>query len=45
VTSSENEFLLDLADVLGLDETKVNAVIADIERELGIEEGALSERG
>jgi tellurite resistance protein len=45
VTSSENEFLLDLADALGLDEAKVTAIIGDIERELDIEPGALSERG
>jgi tellurite resistance protein len=44
VTNAENEFLLDLADVLGLDDTKVNAIIAEIETELGIEPGALSER-
>ncbi len=44
VTNAENEFLLDLADVLGLDDTKVNEIIADIEIELGIEPGALSER-
>ncbi len=43
VTNEENEFLLDLADVLGLDETKVAAIIAEIERELDIEPGALSE--
>jgi hypothetical protein len=44
VTNAENEFLLDLADVLGLDDAKVNEIIADIEIELGIEPGALSER-
>jgi tellurite resistance protein len=44
VTNAENELLLDLADVLGLDDTKVNAIIAEIETELGIEPGALSER-
>jgi len=44
VTNAENEFLLDLADVLGLDDAKVNAIIAEIETELGIEPGALSER-
>jgi len=44
VTNAENEFLLDLADVLGLDDTKVNEIIAEIEIELGIEPGALSER-
>jgi len=44
VTSAENEFLLDLADVLGLDDAKVNEIIAEIEIELGIEPGALSER-
>ena len=43
VTNSENEFLLDLADVLGLDDTKVTSIIAEIEQELGIEPGALSE--
>ena len=43
VTNSENEFLLDLADVLGLDEAKVSAIIAEIERSLEIEPGALSE--
>ncbi len=44
VTNAENEFLLDLADVLGLDDAKVNGIIAEIETELGIEPGALSER-
>jgi tellurite resistance protein len=44
VTNAENEFLLDLADVLGLDDKKVNEIIAEIEIELGIEPGALSER-
>ena len=45
VTNAENEFLLDLADALGLDDAKVTAIIGEIERELGIEPGALSERG
>ncbi|MDB4938040.1 MAG: hypothetical protein JWP87_5012 [Labilithrix sp.] len=45
VTNAENEFLLDLADVLGLDEVKVTSIIGEIERELDIEPGALSERG
>jgi len=36
VTSSENEFLLDLADTLGLDDTRVATIISDIERELGM---------
>lgn len=44
VTNAENEFLLDLADVLDLDDAKVNGIIAEIETELGIEPGALSER-
>lgn len=35
VTNEENEFLLDLADVLGLDETRVRDIIAEIENELG----------
>lgn len=35
VTNEENEFLLDLADVLGLDETRVRDIVAEIERELG----------
>jgi|GEM_PF-2831619 len=35
VTNEENEFLLDLADVLGLDETRVRDVVEEIERELG----------
>ena len=43
VTNAENEFLLDLADALSLDETTVAGIIADIERELDIEPGALSE--
>lgn len=43
VTNEENEFLLDLADSLGLDDAKVAEVIAEIERELDIEPGALSE--
>ena len=43
VTNEENEFLLDLADALGLDDAKVAAIIAEIERELDIEPGALSE--
>jgi tellurite resistance protein len=34
VTNEENEFLLDLADVLGLDEPTVRDVVADIERGL-----------
>lgn len=36
VTNAENEFLLDLADVLGLDDAHVTAIVADIERELEI---------
>jgi tellurite resistance protein len=44
VTNAENEFLLDLADVLGLDDAKVSGIIAEIETELGVEPGALSER-
>ncbi len=36
VTNEENEFLLDLADVLGLNETKVREIVDDIERELGM---------
>jgi tellurite resistance protein len=40
VTSSENEFLLDLADVLQLDDTTVRKIVADIELELGIERPA-----
>lgn len=36
VTNEENEFLLDLADVLGLDEVKVREIVAEIERELGV---------
>ena len=44
VTNAENEFLLDLADVLDLDDAKVNGIIAEIETELGMEPGALSER-
>lgn len=42
VTSSENEFLLDLADVLGLDDAKVSAILEDIERALEIEPGGLA---
>lgn len=34
VTNEENEFLLDLADVLGLDEHAVREIVADIERHL-----------
>lgn len=37
VTNEENEFLLDLADVLGLDETRVREIIAEIEKSLGLE--------
>jgi tellurite resistance protein len=36
VTNEENEFLLDFADVLGLTETKVREIVADVERELGV---------
>ena len=43
VTNEENEFLLDLADTLGLDDASVAGIIAEIERELDIEPGALSE--
>jgi len=43
VTNEENEFLLDLAEALGLDDAKVAEIIAEIERELDIEPGALSE--
>lgn len=35
VTNEENEFLLDLADVLGLDEARVRDIVEEIERELG----------
>ena len=35
VSSQENEFLLDLADALGLDDARVAALVAEIERELG----------
>ena len=34
VTNEENEFLLDLADVLGLDETAVREIVLEIERSL-----------
>lgn len=37
VTKEENEFLLDLADVLGLSETKVRELVSSVERELGLE--------
>jgi tellurite resistance protein len=40
VTNEENEFLLDLADVLGLNETKVRGIIADIERDLDVAQKA-----
>ena len=43
VTNEENEFLLDLADTLALDDATVAGIIAEIERELDIEPGALSE--
>jgi tellurite resistance protein len=43
VTNEENEFLLDLADALGLEDAKVAEIIAEIEQELDIEPGALSE--
>jgi tellurite resistance protein len=43
VTNEENEFLLDLADALKLDDAQVAEIIAEIERELDIEPGALSE--
>jgi tellurite resistance protein len=42
VTSSENEFLLDLADALGLDDATLTEFISEIERELVIEPGAPS---
>lgn len=35
VSSQENEFLLDLADVLGLDDAGVKEILAEIEAELG----------
>jgi tellurite resistance protein len=41
VTNEENEFLLDLADALGLDDAKVAEIIAEIERELDVEPGSL----
>ena len=34
VTNEENELLLDLADVLGLDETRVRAIVDEIEQGL-----------
>ncbi|MBS2013100.1 MAG: TerB family tellurite resistance protein [Deltaproteobacteria bacterium] len=34
VTNEENEFLLDLADVLGLDDMRVQEILAEIEAEL-----------
>ena len=34
VTNQENEFLLDLADVLGLDEARVREILSEIEAEL-----------
>lgn len=37
VTNEENEFLLDLADVLGLTETSVRDIVSVIEKELGVE--------
>ena len=43
VTNEENEVLLDLADALALDGAMVAGIIAEIERELDIEPGALSE--
>lgn len=36
VTNEENEFLLDLADALGLNEVIVRSIVSDIERELGV---------
>lgn len=36
VSSSENEFLLDLADTLKLDDARVASIISEIERELGL---------
>ncbi|MCA9587991.1 MAG: TerB family tellurite resistance protein [Myxococcales bacterium] len=36
VTNEENEFLLDLADALGLSEKIVRGIVEEIERELGI---------
>ncbi|HEY8078258.1 MAG TPA: TerB family tellurite resistance protein [Labilithrix sp.] len=36
VTNEENEFLLDLADALGLDEARVRAIVSEIEKQLGI---------
>ncbi len=35
VTNEENEFLLDLADVLGLTEARVREIVDEIERQLG----------
>jgi tellurite resistance protein len=35
VSSQENEFLLDLADALGLDDARVKEILAEIEAELG----------
>jgi len=39
LTNEENAFLLDLADVLGLNETKVREIVEQIERELGVAAG------
>ena len=36
VTNEENEFLLDLADALGLDENRVRAIVSEIEKQLGL---------
>jgi tellurite resistance protein len=36
LTNEENEFLLDLADTLGLNETKVREIVDEIEKELGL---------
>lgn len=39
VTSQENEFLLDLADVLGLDDATVEKIVAEIEAHLAEDGG------
>jgi tellurite resistance protein len=44
VTNEENEFLLDLADVLGLSETMVREIVSEIETTLGVDEHISSQR-
>lgn len=44
VTSAENEFLFDLADVLGLEEPTIREIVTEIETTLGAEAALSSQR-